>query len=114
MIFTGAKVEAKAEVSEAMCMKLLAEKEGVPSEFIILEEKAQNTIENAYYTKNLLLDKLAPPKGKKGKKKKKKDKEKKEEKKQKTTTKRGREKEKGMVRRAKVIVITSDYHGERS
>jgi len=167
MIVTGAKVEEKAEVSEAVRMKRLAEGEGVQGDSIVLEEKALNTIENAYYTKNLLLDTLCPSSVKKrkgnengkGKKKDKKEKEEEKRKKKEEAAKRkaekqaekkkrkepkknkkktgkeeeaeesggeekntnGEEKEREGEReeettkeKAKVFVVTSDYHGERS
>ena len=162
MIVTGAKVEEKAEVSEAVRMKRLAEGEGVQGDSIVLEEKALNTIENAYYTKNLLLDTLCPSSVKKGKgngKGKKKDKKEKEEekrkkkeevKKRKAEKKKRKEAKKSKKKtgkeeeaeesggeekhtngeekkregerkeeattkeKAKVFVVTSDYHGERS
>lgn len=54
IVMTGARVEDKSTISEALCMKHLAQKFGVDSDSVILEEQARTTIENAFYVRDLL------------------------------------------------------------
>jgi len=58
VIFTGGKVSSKNHPSEAEVMQKLAVEQGLPEDIIVLEDKASNTIENAYNTKKILQSKF--------------------------------------------------------
>lgn len=52
LILSGAAEDGKS--SNALAMKIEAEKQGVPDEAFLLEEKATNTYENAKFTQELI------------------------------------------------------------
>ena len=55
LVFSGAAAEG--DVSNAQAMATIAERDGVPEDAILIEEKSKTTAENATYTSDLLKQK---------------------------------------------------------